>query len=487
VSEDSKHLGEAVAEKARLLDLINDAIIVRDASDRITFWNKGATRTYGYKPEEAIGRVSHDLFRTEFPESFERIREQFVRDGQWDGELKHTCASGSRITVSTRWVAERDRLGNVTSILESNRDITDMKLAQEAQSRLAAIVESSDDAIVSKNLDGTITSWNRAAEQMFGYTAHEAIGRNIIIIVPQDRLDEEADILARLRRGERVDHFETVRRKKDGTHFEISVTISPVKDARGCIIGASKVARDITERKRLEHLLQQAELSGRLLQLQDEERRRVARELHDGAGQLVAALNMNLCALLAERAQLSPAGVRRLEETLSLTDQAISEIRTISHLLHPPFLDEVGLKSALSEYVHGFGQRSNISVILDLPNDLERLPRDLELSLFRIVQECLTNIHRHSGSPSASVRLCRLQNEIQLDVSDEGRGIPSEIQEKFFSGKSSGVGLRGMRERVRQLGGEMNIRTGGNGTSVVVILPIRGEENKQPNSFHVAN
>jgi PAS domain S-box-containing protein len=139
VSEDSKHLGEAVAEKARLLDLINDAIIVRDASDRITFWNKGATRTYGYKPEEAIGRVSHDLFRTEFPESFERIREQFVRDGQWDGELKHTCASGSRITVSTRWVAERDRLGNVTSILESNRDITDMKLAQEAQSRLAAI------------------------------------------------------------------------------------------------------------------------------------------------------------------------------------------------------------------------------------------------------------------------------------------------------------------------------------------------------------
>ncbi len=137
--------------------------------------------------------------------------------------------------------------------------------------------------------------------------------------------------------------------------------------------------------------------------------------------------------------------------------------------------------------MYGFGQRSNISVILDLPNDLERLPRDLELSLFRIVQECLTNTHRHSGSPSASVRLCRLRNEIQLDVSDEGRGIPSEIQEKFFSGKSSGVGLRGMRERVRQLGGEMNIRTSGNGTSVVVILPIRGEENKEPNSFHTAN
>ena len=474
-----KHVEEALIDKVRLLDLTNDAIIVRDPSDRIIFWNKGATQTYGYNREEAIGRVSHDLFQTEFPEPLERIREEFVRNGQWGGELRHTCANGSTIIVSTRWVAERDRSGKIVSILESNRDMTEVKLAQETQNRLAAIVESSDDAIVSKNLDGTITSWNRAAEQMFGYAAREAIGQHITLIVPPDRLVEETDILARLQRGERVDHFETVRRRKDGTLFEVSVTISPVKDAAGRVIGASKVARDITQRKRLEQLLLESELSGRLLQLQDEERRRVARELHDGAGQLLAALGMSLSAVAAERAQLTPDGARRLVEAGSLTDQAISEIRTLSHLLHPPLLDEVGLKSALDEYVHGFGQRSNIRVGLNLPSDLERLPRDVELSLFRIVQECLTNIHRHSGSPSACVQLSRTREKVRLEVSDEGRGISSEIQERFFAGKSSGVGLRGMRERVCQLGGEIQIRTSGNGTSVVVVLPIREEENME--------
>jgi PAS domain S-box-containing protein len=275
VSDTRKQVDEALIDKERLLDLTNDAIIVRDPSDRIIFWNKGAAQTYGYNREEAIGRVSHDLFQTEFPEPLERIREEFVRNGQWGGELRHTCANGSTITVSTRWVAERDRSGKIVSILESNRDMTEVKLAQETQNRLAAIVESSDDAIVSKNLDGTITSWNRAAEQMFGYAASEAIGQHITLIVPPDRLVEGTDILARLQRGERVDHFETVRRRKDGTLFEVSATISPVKDAAGRVIGASKVARDITQRKRLEQLLHDSELSGRLLQLQDEERRRV--------------------------------------------------------------------------------------------------------------------------------------------------------------------------------------------------------------------
>ena len=250
---------EAFEEKARLLDLSNDAILVRDASDRITFWNKGATDMYGFRREEAIGRVSHDLFRTEFPEALESIKEKLLRDGEWAGELTHTCATGARKTVSTRWVVERNASGNIRSVLESNRDITEAKRVEEALYRLAAIVESSDDAIVAKSLDGIITSWNKAAERIFGYTANEAIGQPIYLIIPPDRRDEEKNILARIGRGERIDHFQTVRRHKDGTLLDVSVTISPVRDSSGYLIGASKVARDITAQKRTEQALRESE------------------------------------------------------------------------------------------------------------------------------------------------------------------------------------------------------------------------------------
>lgn len=460
-------------QKARLLDLSSDAILVRDPEDRITFWNDGAIEMYGYSRDEALGRVSHELFRTEFPEPLEIIQEKFLVDGRWSGDLRHTCANGSKVAVSTRWVAERDASGNIISVLESNRNISGSKREQEAQNRLAAIVESSDDAIVSKDLDGIITSWNKAAERIFGYSEADAVGRHITLIIPQDRLGEEEEILARLRRGERVDHFETVRKRKNGTQFDVSVTISPVKDAQGRIVGASKVARDITDRKKMECALREAELSGRLLQLQDEERRRVARELHDGAGQLLTALSMNIAAVAEEKGKLSQEASRSVEENRSLIEQAISEIRTVSYLLHPPLLDEVGLKSALNEYVHGFGQRSHIRVSVEFPSDLERLPRDVELSLFRIVQECLTNIHRHSGSAAARVRLSRLPGEIQLEVTDEGRGIDPEIQVSFFAGRSTGVGLQGMRERVRQIGGVLQLHSNGKGASVQVFLPVR--------------
>jgi signal transduction histidine kinase len=146
---------------------------------------------------------------------------------------------------------------------------------------------------------------------------------------------------------------------------------------------------------------------------------------------------MNMHAVADEKAALSPRTERCVEENLDLIDQAVSDIRTISHLLHPPLLDEVGLESALSEYVQGFGERSKISVSLELPSDLERLPRDIEFSLFRVVQECLTNIHRHSGSQTARVRLWRTPGEIQVEVSDQGCGIKPEIQESFVAGCSS--------------------------------------------------
>jgi PAS domain S-box-containing protein len=360
--------------------------------------------------------------------------------------------------------------------------------ALDASARLAAIVESSDDAIIGKNLDGIISSWNKSAERLFGYTAAEAIGQHITLIIPPERLDEESMIIEQLRRGQRVDHFETIRMRKDGTPLNISLTISPIRDSTGRVVGASKVARDITERRRTEDVRKEAELAAHLLQVQDTERRRIARELHDGVGNLLAGISMNASQVAKEKEKLSDARARCLEENLSLIGQASAEIRTVSYLLHPPLLDEAGLQSALKWYIEGFAERSKIKVTMEIAPDLGRLSEEYELSLFRIAQECLTNVHRHSGSFTALVRLWRTPQTVEMEVRDEGKGIKQEIQDKFAAGGSSGVGLRGMQERVRLLGGELTVQSTGNGTSVVVALPLTqqvdvpSDEDAQPRS-----
>jgi two-component system NarL family sensor kinase len=209
-------------------------------------------------------------------------------------------------------------------------------------------------------------------------------------------------------------------------------------------------------------------LSGRLLQAQDEERRRIARELHDSAGQLVAALNMNLVPLQAEAGKLGKQFSAAVEESLDLVEQLSKELRTISHLLHPPMLDEAGLEFALQWFVEGFAQRSKIEVDFELAPELGRLSRELETTIFRIVQEALTNIHRHSHSRTASVRLTSGAEQVSVQIQDHGRGMPTGAARA-----KPGVGIQGMRERVRRLGGRLDIRSSSEqGTTVTAILPL---------------
>jgi PAS domain S-box-containing protein len=345
-------------------------------------------------------------------------------------------------------------------------------LSVDATRQTVAIIASSDDAIISKDLDGVIRSWNPGAERLFGYTAEEAIGKPITMIIPADRLNEEPTILERLRKGERVDHFETVRKRKNGTLVNISLTISPVKDDLGRVIGVSKVARDITERKEADDARKVAEVAAKLLQVQDDERRRIARELHDGVGQLLAAIGMNVSQVFREKERLSGPAARCVTENMSLIDQASSEIRTVSYLLHPPMLDEMGISSALAWFVEGFSQRSKVTVRLQVAPDLGRLPQDYELALFRVVQECLTNIHRHSGSSTANVKLSRTAEEIKLEVEDRGKGIDQATITKLASGESVGVGMRGMQERIKILRGRIIVGSDKRGTSISITLPI---------------
>jgi PAS domain S-box-containing protein len=242
---------------ANLLTLSYEPMLAWRLDGPIEFWNAGAERLYGFTQSEAIGRNSHALLQTKFPVDFADLRSR-LRDGRyWSGELRHTCKDGSEVIVESRMQLFSDGL-----VLEANRDITQTAAIETALRKselnlrwLASIIESSDDAIVSKNLDGTITSWNKGAEQVFGYSAGDAVGQPITLVIPADRQGEEREILTRIRRGERIDHFETIRQRKDGSLIAISLTVSPVKDASGKVVGASKIARDITEQKRNQELI----------------------------------------------------------------------------------------------------------------------------------------------------------------------------------------------------------------------------------------
>jgi PAS domain S-box-containing protein len=242
-------------------------------------------------------------------------------------------------------------------------------------------------------------------------------------------------------------------------NFSFTV-LSRDKSATGVLI------TDLTAKKQI------MEFAARLQTMQDEERRRLARELHDSVGQTLAALSMNIGIAQAQSHKLDALGARAVSENAHLVDQVSREIRTISHLLHPPLLDVAGLASALRWYVDGFSERSHIKVDLEIPKDFGRLPDEMEIAIFRIVQECLTNIHRHSASPTATIRLIQEGDRLTIQVQDHGKGIPLEKQRALIESGLGGVGFAGMRERLRQLGGTLEIRSEGRGTLVGATLKV---------------
>jgi two-component system, NarL family, sensor kinase len=264
----------------------------------------------------------------------------------------------------------------------------------------------------------------------------------------------------------------------DGVRKIIQNSAVPIRDASEGITGAVVVNEDISARKTAERELndsynQMRTLTGRLMRAQDDERRRIAQMLHETTAQDLAALKMLLARLNRTADRLSDSERSALAESMSLAEQSMSEIRTLSYLLHPPFLDETGLLSALRWYATGFAERSGIKVDLDLPESFERLPRDVETGLFRIVQESLINIHRHAGSETARICLRRDAEALVLEIDDRGHGIPNASLEQIMSGGGTvGVGIAGMCERIEQLGGRLEVESGNHGTTVRARLPL---------------
>lgn len=233
----------------------------------------------------------------------------------------------------------------------------------------------------------------------------------------------------------------------------------------------AELETQIIERQKAEERLR--ELTARVLWLQDDERRRIARELHDSAGQYLAAIQMNLTALEQPSSTLTAWQAKRVSDCREMVSRCTSEIRTLSYLLHPPLLDDMGLASAIRSYTEGFAERSGIRVELDIPKDFPRLPSDTETALFRVVQQGLANIHRHSGSCVAKININQDAEQVIAVISDEGCGIAPDVLKEFDTGgRLLGVGIAGMRERIRGMKGRFNIRSSRGGTAIEVSLPV---------------
>jgi PAS domain S-box-containing protein len=331
----------------------------------------------------------------------------------------------------------------------------------------AELVDLSREAIFVTDSQGGIVLWNHGAEKVYGWSQEEAQGKNPVELLHSELPRSVAQIENILRQEGHWD-CELRQTTRDGSRITVASRWALWRNTQDQILGRFQLDTDISKRKQVEQELRV--LSGRLLNLQDEERRRFARDLHDSVGQLLAGAAMNLSLVQQRVLQLDPEVVKLLSEGNGLLDEALREIRTLSYLLHPPLLDEVGLISALRWYVSGFAERSQIKVELEVPENLGRFRRELELALFRIVQESLTNVHRHSGSASAKIMIACLPNQLRLKVEDAGKGMSTPLiaHEKV----SPGVGISGMRERVRQLGGQIQIRSGNWGTAVEVLFPL---------------
>jgi PAS domain S-box-containing protein len=463
--------------------VLDYAIFMLDPDGHVITWNVGAERINGYKTSEIVGRHFSIFYPEEDIRSGQPDRELEVaqRRGRFENEGWRIRKDGSRFWANVITYAIPADTGELAGFGKVIRDVN--------EERFRLLVEGVQDyAIYMMDSEGRIATWNNGAERIKGYTNTEIIGKHFSTFFTEEDVEagkpqQILEVAAREGRSEQ----EGWRVRKDGSRFWVNGIVTAVHDKSGKIIGFSKITRDITERMQQQEALSAAQnalatseaslrqLSLSLLRTQDEERRRIGREMHDSLGQYLSALKMKLGTVRLRENKLSSESSNDLRECAEVLDECLKEVRTISYLLYPPMLEEMGLKSAIGWYLDGFAQRSGISTSFDAPEHLERVQRDIELALFRVLQEALNNAHKHSGSSKVHIRISEQKRNIVLQVRDYGKGMsPSILDQASTSWHSAlGVGLRGMSERMRQLGGSLSVSPEKPGVSVRATVPIR--------------
>ena len=491
---------EAAHERSSaILESISDSFFALDRDWRFTYVNVEAERTLSMTRAELTGRNFWDVFPavkgTDFETHYrramkERVKVQFenyyIPRERWF-EIRVYPASDGGISVFYQDVTERKRIE---------------KAMRESEDRFRTLADNIPTLSWMADRNGARFWFNRRWLEFTGTTLDEMKGFGWTKVHHPEHADRLLRKNKRSLQTGRAWEDTCLLRGRDGAYRWFLCRAVPIHDESGEVVRWFGSNTDITEQKQIEADLQNVrqelelrvqdrtadlqlaneelrQLSSRLQQMQDEERRRLARGLHDSAGQLIAAIAMNIAVIKTEAKKLSPAVAKRVDDNDRTIEQLSTEIRTISHLLHPPLLDEVGLASALRWYVDGFAERSKIAATLEMADDLERFPADMEIAVFRAVQECLTNVHRHSGCRSCAVKVSSDRNRLQVEVRDDGKGIPKNKRSTLTS-SGGGVGLRGMQERIRQLGGTLIINSSEQGTQVLVTLPT-GKANASHN------
>jgi PAS domain S-box-containing protein len=469
--------GRADALRAQLAAIVESSqdAIVGTAPDRAIFtWNTGAERLFGYTRAEAVGRDVAFLVPEDRRQEVGQRRAIAMTGVQAPPhETERLAKNGRRVPVSISASPLKDSGGNVMGVALIYRDISERKRAEIERGRLAAIVESSNDAIISRDLEHRIVTWNAAAERLFGYTAEEAIGRDVSLIISPDQEAEVARRRARLASGQSVPTYEAVRLTKDGRRIDLSISQFPIKDSSDKLVGVSSMFRDISERLQREQALRDQahelrRLSRRLLEAEEVERRRLARELHDRVGQNVTALNLNLNLL---RAALSPDSVQKAGAYLDDCDSLLATtgqlIRNVMADLRPPGLDELGLAAALAGHARQAAARSGFSVVVTGAERTPRLPPEAEIALFRVAQEALTNIAKHARATEVTISFEPGPEKLIMVVSDNGSGFDPAAPPLSYD--TPHLGLPSMRERAESVGARLRVESSiGRGTRVIV-------------------
>ena len=455
-----------------LVESAPDAVLIVDADGQILLVNEQTEELFGYPREELLDKPIETLLPEGDRRGHVRLRNHYMADPltrpMGFADLSARRKDGTEISVDISLTALETDAGRLA--IAFVRDISARHAGELAIKQLAAIVESSDDAIVGKTLDGTILSWNRGAERMYGYSAAEMVGQPISVLTPPGRPDELPAVIGRLEKGEQVEQFEAKRRRKDGAEIDVVLKISAIRNGRGAIVGSSSIARDITLLKaqaELERdLAERSALLAHLVTAGEEERARIAGDIHDDSIQAIAAAGMRLQILrrkLDDPEQLKLVG--DLQETIGLS---IDRLRHLLFELRPPVLDSEGLAAALEMYLEDAADGATTRY--ELKDKLRSQPSaQTRTILYRIVQEALVNVRKHACATLVTVTLQEREGGYLVRIADDGVGFAVD-DAKPVSGH---LGLASMQERAMLANGWLRVVSApGEGTTIEVWVPV---------------